>query len=159
MFGFNKKNEEIIVAPLTGTIVPLEEVPDATFAEKMLGDGIAVEPTGNIVVAPCDGMVTLVSDTKHAVAMTTDQGVELLIHIGLDTVQLAGEGFTQLVEAGNKVTAGTPLVELDLDLISSNGFKLITPVVITNSDDVKLVSKAATGPCEAGKTELLKVEL
>ncbi len=152
------KKEEVLWAPLTGRVVPLSQVPDATFAEKMLGDGIAIEPTANLVVAPCDGVLTLVSDTKHALALTSDAGLEILIHVGLDTVEMAGEGFTQLVEAGRRVTAGTALLEVDFNLVAANGHPIITPMVITNMEGIEL-EYTQLSSCEAGKDMLLQVAL
>ncbi|MBY6939416.1 PTS sugar transporter subunit IIA, partial [Clostridium botulinum] len=107
MFGlFKKKKEDSnlkLVAPITGKAIPLSEVPDPVFAQKMAGDGLAIEPSDNVAVAPADGELTLVFNTKHAFAMTLANGTELLVHIGIETVSLNGEGFEQLVKQGTKV--------------------------------------------------------
>ena len=106
----------------------------------MAGDGFAINYTGSTVVAPCDGTLTLIFKTNHAFSITTDNGVELLIHIGLDTVTLNGEGFERLIEEGQKVKAGTPIIKLNRELIESKGISLVTPVLITNVDSVKSIS-------------------
>ena len=145
MFGFfkNKKNKEVtndakLVAAVSGKVLPLSEVPDPVFAQKMAGDGIAINPTGDVVVAPADGELSLVFNTKHAFAMTLDNGAELLVHIGVDTVSLEGQGFEQLAEAGTKVKAGTPIIKIDREFIKSKGLSLMTPVLITNPDSFEL---------------------
>lgn len=144
MFGFFKKNkkEEItdlkLVAAISGKVLPLSEVPDPVFAQKMAGDGIAINPTDDIVVAPADGELSLVFNTKHAFALTLDNGAELLVHIGVDTVSLEGEGFEQLIEAGTRVKAGTPIIKIDREFIKSKGLSLMTPVLITNPDSFEL---------------------
>lgn len=141
MFGFFKKKnkkevctESKLVAAVSGKVLPLSEVPDPVFAQKMAGDGIAIDPTDDVVVAPADGELSLVFNTKHAFAMTLENGAELLVHIGVDTVSLEGQGFEQLVEAGTKVTAGTPIMKIDREFIKSKGLSLMTPVLITNPD-------------------------
>lgn len=145
MFGFfkNRKNKEVtndskLLAAVSGKILPLSEVPDPVFAQKMAGDGVAINPTGDVVVAPADGELSLVFNTKHAFAMTLDNGAELLVHIGVDTVSLEGQGFEQLAEAGTKVKAGTPIIKIDREFIKSKGLSLMTPVLITNPDSFEL---------------------
>lgn len=145
MFGFfkNRKNKEVtndakLVAAVSGKVLPLSEVPDPVFAQKMAGDGVAINPTGDVVVAPADGELSLVFNTKHAFAMTLDNGAELLVHIGVDTVSLEGQGFEQLAEAGTKVKAGTPIIKIDREFIKSKGLSLMTPVLITNPDSFEL---------------------
>lgn len=120
--------------PLEGRVVPIEEVPDPTFATGIMGPGIAIEPTGDLVVAPADATVSMAFRTGHAVALTLDEGgTELLIHIGLDTVAMDGEGFEVLVSQGDKVTAGTPLVRFDPAKIAAAGHPSVTPVVVLNN--------------------------
>lgn len=123
-----------LLSPLTGRAVPIEQVPDATFADKILGNGFAVLPDSGLLKAPADGAIDSVPDTCHAVMMTADFGAELLMHIGIDTVELKGTHFRALVSAGERVTAGQPLIEFDRDAIAEAGYEVITPVVITNSD-------------------------
>ena len=146
MFGFlkNKKSEESkefsLVSPIQGRAFPLSEVADPVFSQKMAGDGVAIDPTGDIVVAPADGELTLVFKTKHAFALTLTNGAEILVHIGIDTVSLKGEGFEQLATEGTNVKAGTPIIKIDRQFIKSKGFSLVTPVLITNTDDFGSVS-------------------
>ncbi|ATG54701.1 PTS sucrose transporter subunit IIBC [Brachybacterium ginsengisoli] len=124
--------------PLAGAVVPLSEVPDATFAQEIMGPGVAVEPTGGEVVAPAAGTVGHVFPTSHAVALVLEDGTELLIHVGVDTVQMKGEGFTTLVEAGQHVTAGTPLLRVDLDAVRRAGHPTITPIIVMNDKDARI---------------------
>ncbi|WP_055070512.1 PTS sugar transporter subunit IIA [Clostridium massiliamazoniense] len=154
MFGFLKKDLKL-VSPIEGKTIDLSKVNDPVFAEKMAGDGLAIDSTGNIVVAPCDGTLTLIFKTNHAFSITTDNGVELLIHIGLDTVTLNGEGFERLAEEGQKVKAGTPIVKLNREFIESKGISLVTPVLITNVDSVKSISPIVGIDAKAGETDIL----
>lgn len=121
--------------PLEGTVVPLEDVPDSTFADHLLGGGSAIDPSGNQVVAPAAGVVSQAFPTGHAVALTLDDGAEVLIHVGLDTVKMNGEGFTLHVKNGDRVVAGQPLVDFDRAKIEAAGYKAITPVVILGHAD------------------------
>ena len=143
-----------ILSPATGTVKDITEVPDKTFADKILGDGAAVIPEEGKIYAPADGTVVNIMDTKHGIMFQTAQGVELLIHIGLETVNLNGKYFTSHVENGAQVKAGDLLVEFDLDAIKKEGYDPITPVVVTNGDDyirsvnmLKSGEKAAHGDC------------
>ncbi|MFR5266888.1 PTS glucose transporter subunit IIA [Clostridium sp.] len=154
MFGFLKK-ELKLVSPVDGKTIDLSKVNDPVFAEKMAGDGLAIDSTGSTVVAPCDGTLTLIFKTNHAFSITTDNGVELLIHIGLDTVTLNGEGFERLIEEGQKVKAGTPIIKLNRELIESKGISLVTPVLITNVDSVKSISPIVGINTKAGETDIL----
>ncbi|WP_040214796.1 PTS sugar transporter subunit IIA [Clostridium polynesiense] len=158
MFNFFKKNQEI-VAPVTGKVIDLSQVPDEVFAQKLAGDGVAIEPTGNEIVAPADGVLTLIFNTNHAFAITLKNGVELLIHIGIDTVALKGEGFTRLAEQGTKVKAGTPIVKVDKEFIEKAGYSLITPVLITNPEIVKDINGAVGTDAEAGKTVVIDYKM
>jgi len=127
--------------PLKGTVVPLSAVPDPTFAEQMMGPGLAIEPTGNTVVAPADGTVGATFETSHAIALVLDDGTELLIHVGIDTVQMKGDGFRTLVAKDARVTAGTPLLEFDLQKIAAAGHPAITPVIVLNNEDAQIEFK------------------
>lgn len=122
-------------APVSGAVRNLEDVPDRTFAEKLLGEGIAVDPSEGKVYAPADGTVVMIMDTKHGIALKTDQGVEVLIHIGLDTVNLQGKYFTAHAENGKKVKAGDLLVEFDPEAVKEAGYNPVTVMVVTNMDD------------------------
>lgn len=143
-----------IFTPVTGTVKDITEVPDKTFADKVLGDGVAVIPDEGKIYAPADGTVVNIMDTKHGIMFQTAQGVELLIHIGLDTVNLKGKNFTSHTENGAQVKAGDLLVEFDLDAIRAEGYDPVTPIVVTNGDDyirsvnmVKSDEKVKHGDC------------
>lgn len=130
---FGGKEKAVVGAPVSGTAVPMSQVNDPTFSQEILGKGVAVIPDKGEISAPVDGTVTMVFDTKHAVSMQGDCGVELIIHIGLDTVELKGEHFTALVQAGQKVTKGTPLVRFDMEKVKAAGYDVITPVIVCNT--------------------------
>ena len=138
-----------IVSPVTGAVVALREVPDATFAEGILGQGIAVQPTVGKVVAPCNAVVSMLNEAHHAVGLTLEGGAELLIHVGLNTVELAGEGFMPLVKEGDRVQKGQTLLQFDKDFLESKGYKTVVPVIVTNSDDYDAVESVAAGEVTA----------
>ena len=129
MFGLFKKEEFKIVVPVDGMLIPLNEVPDQMFSQKLMGDGFAVIPEGNIIVAPLSGVAESVFPTGHAVGIKTKDGIECIVHIGLDTVELNGEGFKPLIKQGTKIKAGDPMIESDRELISSKGYSVTTMVV------------------------------
>ena len=131
---FGKKTDDFY-APMAGKAVPITEVPDPTFAECMLGNGIAIEPAEGKVYAPCDATVDMMFDTGHAVSLVADCGAEVLIHVGLETVSLEGKPFTVHVANGDKVTKGQLLLEADLEAIKAAGLPIITPMLICNTDD------------------------
>lgn len=124
--------------PLAGTVVPLSEVPDPTFAQGIMGPGLAIQPSGDTVVAPADGIVGATFESSHAIALELDDGTELLIHVGIDTVQMKGEGFETLVEKGARVTAGTPLLRFDRAKIAAAGYSAITPVIVLNDENATI---------------------
>ena len=126
-------NKIIIASPLNGEIVPLTDVKDETFASEMMGKGIAINPTEGKVVSPVNGTVQMIFKTKHAIGLKSEDGAEILIHIGMDTVQLDGKHFTAHVKDGDKVKVGDTLVEFDMDAIKKEGYELVTPVIITNT--------------------------
>ncbi|WP_244834010.1 PTS glucose transporter subunit IIA [Clostridium sp. BJN0001] len=164
MFNFFKKketteNNNTLVCPIDGKTIPLSKVPDQVFAEKMAGDGIAIDTTGDTVVAPADGELTLVFKTKHAFAITLSNGIELLVHIGLDTVSLKGEGFEQLAQQGDKVKAGQPIIKIDRNFIKEKGFSLITPVLITNVDKVSEIKPFENIDAKSGETVVAEYTL
>lgn len=130
---FGKKLEEVF-APVAGKAVAITEVPDPTFAEGMLGNGIAIEPTDGKVYAPCDATVDMMFDTGHAVSLVSETGIEILIHVGLETVGLEGKPFTIHVHNGDKVKKGQLMIEVDLDAVKAAGLNTITPVLICNTD-------------------------
>jgi phosphocarrier protein FPr/phosphocarrier protein len=141
----------ILTAPLRGWSAPLDETPDAVFAQRMLGDGVAIDPTGDVLHAPCDGEIISVAPSKHAITIRAHNGAELLMHIGIDTVALHGEGFHALVEAGAKVRAGDPLLRFDLDFLARRAKSLITPIVITNGDRFAIVQTQCNRSVEVGE--------
>ena len=131
---FGKKTDDLY-APMAGKAVPITEVPDPTFAEGMLGNGIAIEPADGKVYAPCDATVDMMFTTGHAVSLVADNGAEVLIHVGLETVSLEGKPFTVNVANGDKVTKGQLLIEVDLEAVKAAGLPTITPMLICNTDD------------------------
>lgn len=131
----------VLSSPLKGWIAPLDETPDAVFAERMLGDGLAIDPLGSTLHAPCDGRVIAVHATRHAVTLRADNGAEILMHVGLETVGLGGEGFEVHVKNGDAVKAGDRLISFDLDLLSLRARSLITPIVITNPEAFRIVRR------------------
>jgi PTS system N-acetylglucosamine-specific IIC component len=124
--------------PLAGVVVPLSEVPDPTFAQGIMGPGVAIRPSGDTVVAPADGTVGATFDSSHAIALELDDGTELLIHVGIDTVQMKGDGFETLVEKGARVTVGTPLLRFDTAKIAAAGYSAITPVIVLNDENATI---------------------
>ena len=139
-----------VMAPIDGKVIPLEQIPDETFATAILGPGCGIEPTGDTVYAPFDGTITQVASTLHAVGITSDDGIELLIHVGMDTVEMQGKGFTALVKEEQKVKAGTPLLKVDLDAIRAAGHPTATAIIVTNGDDLNGMKIVADGPVTAG---------
>jgi len=125
-----------LIAPVSGQIVDLDQVPDPVFSERMTGDGLAILAEDDVALAPCDGTISLLFDTKHAFALTTDDGIQVLVHIGLDTVILNGEGIRALHEPGERVTAGTPILQFDFDLLLKKQIDLISPLIIVNYDKI-----------------------
>ena len=148
---------EEIKSPMNGTVIPLSEVPDAVFSSEMLGKGFGVEPSEGKAYAPVDGEVTTVFDTKHAIGLMSKHGVELLIHIGMDTVKLNGKGFDVKVKTGDQVKAGDLLAEFDMDLIKGEGYPVTTAVVVTNTDDCEEIGEVRTGAATKD-TEVLTVK-
>lgn len=139
MIGFFKKKKEVLHFPVAGQKIDLSQVPDAVFSQRLLGDGVAIVPQGNVFVAPCDAEIVQIFPTNHAIGLLTPLGLELLIHIGIDTVELKGEGFKRLATPGQKVKAGEPLVEVDLEFVKRMGKPLETPIIITNMDRVERI--------------------
>lgn len=158
LFSRKKKQQEVtILAPLTGVVVPLSEVPDPVFAQQVVGDGVAIDPTEGVLVSPVDGKVTHLFPTHHAIALTSDSGLEILMHIGIDTVKLKGKGFTPFVVVGDQVKAGDKLIEFQLETIRQAGCATVTPVVITNGDVVAEKQVVAPPNVHAGQEPLMNV--
>ncbi|CAM3013318.1 PTS system beta-glucoside-specific transporter subunit IIABC [Streptococcus acidominimus] len=150
--------QEIIASPLIGNVVALENVPDEVFASGAMGKGIAVDPSDGVVVAPANAEVSLVFPTNHAIGLKTENGAEILIHIGMDTVSLAGKGFKNFVEVGDKVTPGQKLLEFDLNAIKAAGLPVITPIIITNTDAYTDVLTTQEGRVNTGDYLLTTVK-
>ena len=142
--------DTVLAACLTGTVVPLADVKDEAFASGALGDGIAIEPTDGELVAPADGEISSTFETHHAVGMTTTDGAELLMHIGIDTVKLGGKHFTYLVNEGDKVKKGQPLIRFELEAIKAEGYPVTTPLIVCNTDDYAAVAAKASGTVKQG---------
>ncbi len=150
MFGFLKRQKDVeIYSPVSGKIIDLDEVPDPVFAQRLVGDGIAVQPEDGTIVSPVNGEVVQLFPTLHAVGIKSTEGLEVLIHIGIDTVELKGGGFTALAKQGDTVSVGTPLVKVDIDKVKEAGKSMITPVILTNGDVIQSVEKK-NGTVKAG---------
>lgn len=152
MFSFLKKKDDgiVIAAPVKGEAVALSKVSDPTFGEGMMGKGIAILPGEGKVYAPADGEISLLFDTLHAVSIVTPDGVEILIHIGLETVALKGDGFEGHAKTGDQIKKGDLLISMDLDKLKAGGYDTISPVVICNTDEFQDVQSLAEGPVQPG---------
>lgn len=136
MFNFFKGGNSEIVAPQTGSCVALTEVPDAVFADKVLGDGVAIKPTEDVVFSPINGTIVQVAHTFHAIGIEGSDGIEILLHLGINTVELKGDGFNCHVKVGDKVKKGDKLIDMDRAFIESKGYNTISPCIITNMDSI-----------------------
>lgn len=157
LFGKKKKEPCIVKAFENGDVVAMKDVEDPTFAQEILGPGVAIEPKEGILCAPVCGTVSLVADTFHAVSITCDCGAEILMHLGIDTVELKGEGFEAHVKAGDKVSAGDKLVTFDIDAIKEKGYKMTTPLILCNKDEFSNLEVIADGAVSVGD-DLIKLE-
>jgi phosphocarrier protein FPr len=145
-------------APLSGFLVPIERIPDPVFSQKMVGDGIAIDPTSQSLVAPCDGEVVMLHPANHALTLTLNGGIELLMHIGLDTISLKGQGFTPRVKIGDKVTCGDTLIDFDADFIATHARSLLTMIVVTDPERVACF-RPSTGSVQTALTTILELDL
>ena len=166
LFGGKTEQEETVkffgqsktvLTPIRGKVLAQADIPDETFAQGILGPGCGIEPTGDTVFAPFDGRVISVASTLHAIGLESDEGIELLIHIGMDTIALRGSSFTPLVREGQAVKAGTPLLNVDLDAIRAAGLSTESAVIVTNADDLPKLHIIAGGIVSTG-TPLFKFE-
>jgi PTS system beta-glucosides-specific IIC component len=147
--GLGSKDKEILIlSPIKGEACSLEEVKDPVFSEKIMGEGLAIKPLAGRVVAPVDGTIGLIIGTKHAVSIVSEQGTEILIHVGLDTVKLNGEFYHAFVNTGDKVKAGDLLLEFDMEQIKAAGYDVITPVVICNTSEYSVITPIIGGMVE-----------
>ena len=149
MFGLTKKSITI-KAPVSGAVIQVSKLNDPVFKENILGQGIAILPDANRVVAPADGVVSQMFTTGHAVSVLTDSGVELLIHIGIDTVELKGKHYTKRKESGDIIKTGDVLIQFDLESIAGEGFETVTPIVVCNPDEFADISFASEGTVKEG---------
>lgn len=155
----SSNKEEILLAPISGRVINLAEVPDQVFSKKIAGDGVGIDSIGNTIVAPADGVVVLIFNTNHAFAMVLDNEIEILVHIGIDTIELEGKGFKRLVEEGTKVKAGEPIIEVDREFIEKRGYSLVTPIIITNPDITKEIKYNTDIIAEVGKDTVIYYEI
>lgn len=157
MFDFLKKKDKGIEigSPVKGKAVPISQVSDPTFGEEILGKGVAIQPEEGKIYAPADGTIEMLFDTKHAVSMTTTEGVELLVHIGLDTVALKGEHFTAHKGNGDAVKKGDLLISVDLEAVKAAGYDVITPMVVCNTSDYQTVEAVTDTEVKPGDTVLI----
>ena len=155
MLKFLKKNKKSIVAPVNGKLISLTEVKDEVFASGMMGDGVAIVPEDGLYVAPVNGEVVLIPETKHAFGIKSNDGIELLVHIGLDTALKNGEGFTVLAKVGQKVTVGTPIIQVDVEYFKNENICLDTPIIILNANGYNLAKKSADR-CSVADTKIFE---
>jgi len=141
MFGLFKRKQREIFSPIDGQVVDITEVDDAVFSQKMVGDGIAIKPAGNTFCAPIDGVVSKIFDTNHAFSVKSDKDLEVMVHIGLETVALEGNGFKRCVEEGVRVKAGDAVIKADMQYIAAHAKDTITPVIVSDESDVKQIEK------------------
>lgn len=153
-----QKKKKTLVAVADGVAIPLSEVPDEAFASGMLGVGFAVKPSEGTVCAPIDGIVESISDTRHAYTLLSADGLDVLVHVGIDTVEMKGEGFLPMVRVGDRVKAGDVLMRADLDLIQTHGFKTVIPVLVTNPEKLT-VTDTVYGKTLGGQTDVLHYRL
>jgi len=152
---FCNKSSMSLVAPVKGRVIDLSEIHDEVFAGRMAGDGVAIDATGDVAVSPCDGIIFMIFKTNQAFGVQTDNGVDILVHIGIDTVQLNGEGFIRLCKEKTKVKAGIPIIKIQRDLVFKNDKSFITPVLITNMNAVKNLDPKIGIDCIAGETVIM----
>jgi len=158
MFGFgNKKESYELLAVVNGKTVDISSLPDEVFSKKILGDGYAIEPSDGIILSPVNGKIVDVQGTHHAYGIETSDGINILVHIGIDTVSMSGDGFKSFVKNGEKVKAGDKLAEANLDMIKEAGFPTYTIVLITNMDDIKSINVRDTDT-KAGETVVMTYE-
>ena len=152
LFDFMKgKKGTVISAPVKGECIPISEVADPTFAEEILGKGLALKPADGKITAPADGVITTVFPTGRAIGLTTPDGVEILVHVGLDTVQLKGQFFHTVAEPDQNVKAGDLILEADIDEIRKAGYDTVTPMIICNTPDFSSITCKTEGMVEAGE--------
>lgn len=158
MLNFSKGKQKALVSPVDGICKSVSECSDPVFSEKTLGDGVILIPNQKEIFSPCDGTVVQVAHTFHAVCFESSDGLEILLHIGIDTVRLDGEGFKCLVKVGDTVSAGQKIMEVDFDFLKEKGYKIESPFIITNMDKLKK-SNIITGDVVHGETAILEYKI
>ncbi len=155
---FKRKKKYEIFSPIDGKSIELNEVPDKVFAQKLLGNGLGFELVGPFVCAPCDGEITMIAPTLHAFGIKAENGAEILVHVGLDTVSLNGEGLKTLVKQSEKIKRGTKVIEVNIDFLKEKGVDLTTPMVLTNEKEYILESILVNHLVQKGETVVLTIE-
>lgn len=158
---FNKKNEkkiEEIKMPIEGQIINIEKVPDDVFSKKIMGEGVAVIPYGEILCSPIDGVIDQIFETKHAIIIKSKKGTNILIHVGMDTVTLEGQPFEVLISQGKKVKSGDPIMKVNFELIKEKGLSIITPVVIIDESQSKVIENIVYGNASKNETTIMTVK-
>ncbi len=148
MFGFFKKKPIVVVAPVSGEVIKLEDVKDDVFSQKLAGDGVAIIPSNGEIVSPIEGVITRLFPTHHAFLITTKDNIEVMVHIGLDTVELKGEGFKVLKQEGDKVKVNTPIIRVDLEYLKLKGKDIVTPIVVSD----KSITNIRLGQIKSGES-------
>ncbi|QCI18630.1 PTS glucose transporter subunit IIA [Buchnera aphidicola] len=151
---FSNKIE--IFAPVSGEIINIEDVPDVVFSKKIVGDGIAIKPSGNKIISPVNGTISKILNSKHAFSIFSEDGVELFVHFGIDTIQLKGEGFKQIAKDDQKVKIGDTIILFDLNILEKKARSILTPVVISNMEKFKKIEKSS-GSIIAGETIIMSL--
>lgn len=158
---FNSKKSKLskkieIFAPLSGEIINIEDVPDVVFSKKIVGDGIAIKPSGSKIISPVNGTIGKILDSKHAFSILSDDGVELFVHFGIDTIKLKGEGFKKVAEDNQKVKIGDTIILFDLNILEKKARSILTPVVISNMEKFRKIEKSS-GSIIAGETVIMSL--
>lgn len=151
-----KENKKILKSPTEGKIIDLSEVKDNVFSQKIMGEGVAIDTIGDIISSPIKGNLALITETKHAFVIESENGMEVLVHIGIDTVNLKGEGFEILAEAGTEVKVGQPIIKVDREFIKSKGYSLVTPVIVTNHSDYNVSTCNIGELAQSAVTDIIK---
>ncbi|WP_343192212.1 PTS glucose transporter subunit IIA [Buchnera aphidicola (Formosaphis micheliae)] len=160
---FKKKNDESkiinIVSPISGKIIKIEKVPDKVFSKKIVGDGVAIEPTGHEILSPINGTIETIFKTLHAFSILSCDGIELLVHFGIDTINLKGKGFIQIAKESQTVKMGDKIILLDLPFLKKHSKSIITPIVISNVEKIKSIKKIFCSNAIAGQTSIMHIKL
>jgi PTS system glucose-specific IIA component len=156
--GMNMLSDLEICAPLSGEAVPIEDVPDVVFAEKLVGDGVAIRPTGTRMVAPCDGIVGKIFESNDAFVLECAHGVSLFVRFGIDTEELKGEGFLRVAREGEAVRKGDVIIKLDLPVLTQKARSILSPIIVSNMDQITALTKH-TGPVTEGETVVLRIKV